>query len=91
MPRSRAPAKQHGDKLMTKARGRTADVTPDPFDPTKPNVPQVMRREASRPIGPGGGGKHRGDRRDTSPTYTGNQRHAARGNTARADVKTRKR
>ena len=38
-----------------------------------------------------GGGKGRGDRRDSSPTYTTNVKHAARGNTPRRDVKTRKR
>ena len=37
------------------------------------------------------GGKNRGDRRDTSPTYTTNTKHAARGNTPRRDVKTRAR
>jgi hypothetical protein len=36
-------------------------------------------------------GSHRGDRRDTSKTYTGSAKHAARGNTPRKDVKTRKR
>lgn len=36
-------------------------------------------------------GSHRGDRRDMSKTYTGNTRHAARGNTPRKDVKTRAR
>jgi len=57
---------------------------------TEPFTPQELRREASRPISPGGG-KHRGDRRDTSPTYTGNEKHSARGNMPRKDVKTRKR
>ena len=37
------------------------------------------------------GGSNRGDRRDMSPTYTGNAKHAARGNTPRRDVKTRAR
>ena len=37
------------------------------------------------------GGKNRGDRRDTNPTYTTNVRHSSRGNTPRVDVKTRKR
>jgi len=36
-------------------------------------------------------GDHRGDRRDMSPTYTGNKKHSARGNTVRKDVSTRKR
>ena len=38
-----------------------------------------------------GAGKHRGDQRDRSPTYTNNERHAARGNTPRKDVSTRAR
>ena len=57
--------------------------------PTKPNVPEVMRVEVSRPVA--AGVKHRGDRRDTSKAYTGNTRHPSRGNTARIDVKTRAR
>jgi hypothetical protein len=56
---------------------------------TKPNVPEVLRAEVNRAVS--AGVKHRGDRRDTSKMYTGNQRHAARGNTPRADVKTRAR
>ena len=58
--------------------------------PTKPNVPQEMRTEANRPVS-AGGGKKRGDRRDMSKTYSGTAKHSARGNTPRADVKTRKR
>ena len=57
--------------------------------PTKPNVPQVLRAEVSRPQS--AGVKHRGDRRDTSKAYTGNTRHPARGNKPRIDVKTRAR
>jgi len=56
---------------------------------TTPNVPESMRTEASRPQS--AGVKHRGDRRDTSPTYTGNKRHSARGSNPRVDVKTRAR
>lgn len=56
---------------------------------TKPNVPEVMRAEVSRPQT--AGVKHRGDRRDTSPSYTGNERHPARGSNPRIDVKTRAR
>ena len=57
--------------------------------PTKPNVPEILRAEASRPVS--AGVKHRGDRRDTSKAYTGNTRHPARGNNPRIDVKTRAR
>ena len=56
-----------------------------------PHVPEIMRSEANRPVKAGGGGKHRGDRRDMSKTYTTNTKHSARGNTARKDVSTRKR
>jgi len=67
-------------------------VMPDKMglNPTKPNVPEEMRTETNRPV-TAGGGKHRGDRRDMSKTYTGNTKHRARGNTPRTDVKTRKR
>jgi hypothetical protein len=78
-------------EMDRKISGQAAVNNADPYSPTKPNVPQVMRREATRPINAGGGGKHRGDRRDTSRTYTTTQKHSARGNTPRADVKTRKR
>lgn len=75
----------------TKSRGRaniTGQISPSP---TKPNVPQEMEREATRPVTAGGGAKHRGDRRDTSRLYTTNRKHASRGNNPRPDVKTRKR
>ena len=79
-----------------KARGRTANTvlgeTGEDMGPreTRPNVPQEVRAEANRPQSPGAG-KHRDDRRDTSRLYTNNTKHKARGNTPRADVKTRKR
>jgi hypothetical protein len=76
------------------ARGRTAKTTrPDESTPDarEGNVEQERITEANRAMGAGGGGKRRGDRRDMSPTYTGNRKHAARGNNPRADVKTRKR
>ena len=93
----KAPTKgMHADGDR-KTRGRTSitgtSLAADAAgpSPTKPNVPQVMRREANRP-GPGKhGNKQRGDRRDTSPTYTGNEKHAARGNNPRKDVSTRAR
>jgi hypothetical protein len=76
------------------ARGRTAKTIPyDPEITRKGAIDLEKRTEANRPTGKSStrGGKNRGDRRDMSPTYTGNARHAARGNTPRADVKTRKR
>ena len=79
----------HG-KSDRKARGRTNIAQPGTQSPTRPNVPQNIRTEASRPIS-SGGGKHRGDRRDTSRLYTNNAKHPSRGNNARPDVKTRKR
>jgi len=56
---------------------------------TKPNTPDSLRADTNRPVS--AGTRHRGDRRDTSKTYTGNARHPARGNNPRIDVKTRKR
>lgn len=91
--------KKAGTKGMsgggTKNRGRTSVSGPSRMAgngprPTDPNVPQEVRREASRPV-TAGGGRHRGDRRDMNKTYTGNERHPARGNNPRIDVKTRKR
>jgi hypothetical protein len=77
------------------ARGRTAKITGDETDVGGKDgaVKLVKRTEASRPTGKSStrGGKNRGDRRDMSPAYTGNARHAARGNTPRRDVKTRAR
>jgi hypothetical protein len=80
------------------ARGRTAKTrktTPEsPLIANKAAVKLEKRTEASRPTGKSvatRGGKNRGDRRDMSPTYTGNAKHAARGNTPRRDVKTRAR
>ena len=77
-----------------KARGRTAKtIEYDPNIGEKGAVNQTKRTEASRPTGKSStrGGKNRGDRRDMSPTYSGNAKHAARGNTPRRDVKTRAR
>lgn len=65
---------------------RKGDIGPQS---TRPNVPEIVRAEANRPAS--SGAKHRGDRRDTSPTYTGNTRHPSRGNNPRPDVKTRAR
>jgi len=85
-------------KSDRKTRGRTSisgnpggSRSPDKATPraTKPNVPETLRAEANRPVT--AGVKHRGDRRDTSKTYTGNARHPARGNNPRPDVSTRKR
>jgi hypothetical protein len=75
-----------------KTRGRTG-ITGQNIDSfgrrkTRPNVQQELRTEASRPQGPGT--KHRGDRRDMNKVYTGNTKHAARGNTPRKNVATRK-
>jgi len=77
-----------------KARGRTAKTTaPDASsqEATEGKVTQERLTEANRARGAGGGGKRRGDRRDMSPTYTGNAKHAARGNNPRKDVSTRAR
>ena len=80
----------HGSKDR-KQKGRTTISDIPGASPTRPNVPQEMRADANR-AGPGKhGNKHRGDRRDMSPTYTGNAKHAARGNNPRKDVSTRAR
>ena len=93
MPNPQGQFKKSPNASTKKPRGRTS-ITPaaqaGQANPTAPHVPQELRREATRPIS-SGGGKHRGDRRDMSKTYSGNLRHAARGNNPRADVKTRKR
>jgi len=57
----------------TKRRGRTKAIEYDPSIATKGPVKLQKRTEASRPTGTGGG-KNRGDRRDTNPTFTGNNR-----------------
>ena len=72
-----------------KARGRTAK-TMSPDELIDSRMQQERRTDTHRPVS-SGGGKLRGDRRDMSPTYTGNARHAARGNNPRKDVSTRKR
>ena len=80
----------HGGKDR-KQRGRTQITGVPAESPTNPMVQQVVNMDANRP-GPGKHmNKHRGDRRDTNPTYTGNARHSARGNNPRRDVSTRAR
>lgn len=82
-----------------KARRGRSNIAPgamkDPSDkinptPTHPMIENTERAESNRPVS-AGPGRHRGDRRDMSPTYTGNQKHASRGSDPRPDVKTRKR
>jgi hypothetical protein len=74
-----------------KQRGRT-NINPVPglASSAGPRTPDEGTMNTTRPIS-SGGGKHRGDRRDMSKTYTGNSRHASRGANQRPDVKTRKR
>jgi hypothetical protein len=73
------------------ARGRTAQTTAQvESDSIHGATARTHWTDTNRPTN-AGGGKTRGDRRDTSKTYTTNQKHAARGNNPRADVKTRKR
>lgn len=80
----------HGGKDR-KQRGRSQITDIPVVSPTNPSVQQVVNTEANR-AGPGKHmNKHRGDRRDTSPTYTGNDKHSARGNNPRRDVSTRAR
>jgi hypothetical protein len=80
-------------KADKKTRGRTAITQPSKLNspnPTNPKVRQERMADVNRGQSPGGGNKHRGDRRDMNKAYTGNERHAARGNTPRKNVATRK-
>ena len=71
-----AKAKGMHGKADRKQRGGASIGDVAGASPTRPNVPQEMRADANR-AGPGKhGNKHRGDRRDMSPTYTGNAKHA---------------
>lgn len=84
----------HGGKDR-KNRGRTSITGGGrPAFPHGPShdapSPRALKTEANRPV-EAGGTKHRGDRRDTSPTYTNNARHRSRGSDPRPDVTTRKR
>jgi hypothetical protein len=80
-------------KQDRKTRGRTAirgqNIDTFATRKTRPNVLQELRTQANRPQGPGGT-VHRGDRRDMNKAYTGNAKHAARGNSPRKNVATRK-
>lgn len=84
-------------EITPTAKGRTAktrQTTVDhPLIANKAAVNLEKVTEVNRSTGKSStrGGKNRGDRRDMSPTYTGTAKHAARGNTPRKDVKTRKR
>jgi len=74
-----------------KQRGRTnIGMTPGLINPAGPRLPVEEQNDTTRPIS-SGAGKHRGDRRDMSKTYSGTSRHASRGSNRRPDVKTRKR
>ena len=78
-------------KSDRKQRGRSSITNIPSVSPTNPTNQQVVNMDANRP-GPGKhGNKHRGDRRDTNPTYTTNVKHASRGNNPRRDVSTRAR
>jgi hypothetical protein len=80
-------------KADKKTRGLTSITETSKLSSPKKTNPQVQQErmaDVNRGQSPGGGGKHRGDRRDMNKTYTGNQRHSARGNTPRANVATRK-
>jgi hypothetical protein len=77
-----------------KTRGRTSITGPSKaghLGPrgSNPMSQQERRMDVNRPQG-AGGGKLRGDRRDTHPTFTGNAKHSARGRTGRVKGGTRK-
>ena len=70
-PRASLPPKTR----TSKDRGRSVGAsTPFEPSPTRPNYPIERNVEATRPIGRGGT-VHRGDRRDTNPKFTNNNRH----------------
>ena len=75
-----------------KMHGRSSISNIDGAAPTHPANEQSMKTEVNRGItSKGNMGKHRGDRRDMSPTYTNNAKHAAHAGSPRKDVSTRKR
>jgi hypothetical protein len=61
-------------KVKESQKGRTSITSGGSFS-TKPNFDQTIRPDQNRPVGPGPA--HRGDRRDTNPSYTGNRRTSA--------------
>jgi hypothetical protein len=85
---AKADKKTRGRTSIT---GKTTTLNPN-LGPRKSNpmTDQERRMDVNRPQGAGGGNKHRGDRRDTNPTFTGNATHSARGKTGRPNVATRK-
>ena len=94
MPKRNKIARMESSPRQQRGRtGSTRKTTVDsPLIANKAAVKLEKRTEANRPTGKSStrGGKNRGDRRDMSPTYTGNAKHAARGNTPRKNVATRK-
>jgi hypothetical protein len=60
-------------KPKVKARGRTNIPNPD-ASATRPNTASEMRTKGTRPQGPGPG-THRGDRRDTHPSFSTGKVH----------------
>jgi hypothetical protein len=64
----------------TKGRGRTSITKVQKVSPSHRWTDQEKRTQATRPVK--AGTVKRGDRRDTHPIYTGNNRKAARGRTA---------
>ncbi len=71
-------------------RGRTNIPAIRPDAPTVGKPPTGVRQTTTRAVS-AGGSVPRGDRRDTSKTYSGTRSHASRGSDPRPDVKTRKR
>jgi hypothetical protein len=80
----------HGRNTVNTRASKLANEPAAKIQDSHPYVEEIARTEASRPVS-AGSGKQRGDRRDMSPTYTTNEKHASRGNTPRKDVTTRAR
>ena len=75
-----------------KHKGRTQITHIPAPSPTRSHFPQELRAATNKPVtAKGNGNVHRGDRRDTSPAYSGNTRHRAHAGSPRRDVSTRAR
>ena len=81
MPVKATPAKKpRGRTSITKSTEAAPASQSHRYTPNDRKTQQTRSQDSGR-----------GDRRDMGPTYTGNAKHASRGNTPRKDVSTRKR
>ena len=80
----------HGRNIVKPTDAVGAKTSPITAADTKAVNESTAKTQVNRSV-TAGAGKHRGDERDRSRTYTNNEKHAARGNTPRKDVSTRAR